>query len=54
MHCDRCEIELFERDLYEYLDFLVCEICLDMLLSSPMEEDEIDTLIEDLGNMNTD
>jgi hypothetical protein len=54
MYCERCCCEVSdERDLYEFVDFMICEECLDMLLNGP-SEDDLDDLVEQLNNMDTD
>jgi hypothetical protein len=55
MQCERCACEVQdERDLYEFVDFMVCEECIDMILNGPTEMDEVDELAEELENMHTE
>jgi len=54
LFCEKCCEEVSdERDLFEFVDFMVCEDCLEMFLNGPKEPDEMDELAEELGNMNT-
>jgi hypothetical protein len=51
MECERCYME---AELVEFVDFMICEECLELLLNGPTEMDEIDELAEELENMHTD
>jgi hypothetical protein len=54
-YCERCCCEVSdERDLYEYVDYMICEECIDMILNGPTEMDEVDELAEHLENMHTE
>lgn len=54
LFCERCCVEVSdERELFEFVDFMICEECLDLLLNGPTEADEMDDLAEELENMNT-
>ena len=49
--CDCCDQRITdERDCYEYepTGILVCEQCHEMLLSAPIETDDLDIDMEDL------
>lgn len=55
IYCERCCCEVAdERDLYEYIDYMICETCIDFILNGPVEMDEVDELVEQLENMHTD
>jgi len=52
MECERCYS--VHDELVEFVDFMICEECLGLLLNGPTEMDEVDELAEELENMYTD
>jgi len=47
MNCDCCDHLMYERDSYEYepLGIVVCERCIEILMSGP-DDDEMEDLSE--------
>lgn len=55
LYCERCCEDISdERCLFEYMDFMICEECLELLLNAPVEMDEEDELVELMNNMDTE